>query len=166
MRKNMTPLQIRLGGFFALGVLGAACAFFGCGGGDLSAAESSALLATPGASVTCTQDSPGRATNRQTVTATIDASGAPTDVSVWRGPAVRLEHAAAAATSLPGYQAGYYEQTYGLLAWALGSEGENDYYLLLPQGGIPAGVFSAQLHLYFNHGDSGWWQKVLTCTAQ
>jgi hypothetical protein len=157
----MTTRNSRFSGRLALGVFAAAYALLGAGGGEVSAA-----LAAPGASVTCTQNSPGRVINRQTVTATIDATGAPADVKVWRGPSARLEHAAGAAASLPGYQDGYYEQTYGLLAWGLGSEGENDYYLLLPEGGVPAGTFAAQLHLYFNHGDSGWWQKVLTCTAQ
>ena len=65
-----------------------------------------------------------------------------------------------------GYQDGYYEQAYHLLAWAIGSEGENDYFLLLPDSGILTGTFTAQLHLYFLHGDAGWWQKVLSCTVQ
>jgi hypothetical protein len=144
----------------------AACGLLGCGGQVSAADNSSALVAAAATSITCTQVSSGRPANRQTVTATLDASGAPVDVTVLRGPSAQPEHTAATSTATPGYQNGYYEQTYQLLAWNIGSEGENDYYLLLPESGIPAGTFAAQLHLYFTHGDAGWWQKVLTCTAQ
>jgi hypothetical protein len=143
----------------------AACACLDCGG-DVSAAPGSSVgFAVTAESFTCTQVSPGRPANRQSVSGTVDATGAPANVLVRRGSSARLEHAAAAATPVPGYQSGYFEQKYQLFAWALGSEGENDYFLLLPAGGVPAGTFTAELHLYFNHGDSGWWQKVLTCTA-
>lgn len=154
-----------LRGSQALFVGVAACALSGCGGQG-HAAESSPLIAATTMSLTCSQVSPGRPANRQTVTATVDAGGAVVDVSVRRGPSAQLEHVAAAPMALPGYQNGYYEQTYNLLAWNLGSEAEDDYFLLLPEAGVTPGTFTAQLHLYFNHGDSGWWQKVLACTAQ
>ena len=149
-----------------LGLGLAACALFGCGGSEADAADNSALIASATTSVVCTQVSAGRPANRQSVSATVDTSGAPIDVSVFRGPSALLEHSATTAAAEPGYQSGYYEQTYQLLAWNLGSKGVNDYYLLLPEGGITPGTFTAQLHLYFNHGDAGWWQKVLSCTAR
>lgn len=144
----------------------AAEALFGCGG-EISAAESSsASIGAAGLTLSCTQVSLGRPANRQSVTATLDANGAPADVVVRRGRLAQVEHSAAVSTAVPGYQGGYYEQTYQLLAWNIGSEGENDYFLLLPSAGIGVGTFTAQLHVQFLHGDAGWWQKVLTCTAQ
>jgi hypothetical protein len=149
-----------------VGVVACAGALLGCGGAEAYSADNSALSAAATTSVICTQVSPGRPTNRQTVTANLDASGNPVDVNVLRGPSAQLEHSTATATAVPGYQGGYFEQTYHLLAWNLGSEGANDYFFLLPDTGVTPGTFAAQLHLYFNHGDSGWWQKLLSCTAQ
>jgi predicted naringenin-chalcone synthase len=155
-----------LRGCYALAIVIAASALLGCGGEVSAADNSSALIAAAGLSLSCTQVSPGRPANRQSVTATLDANGALADVVVRRGPQAQVEHSAAASTAVPGYQSGYFEQTYQLLAWNIGSEGENDYFLLLPAAGFGPGTFTAQLHVQFVHSDAGWWQKILTCTAQ
>ena len=116
-------------------------------------------------SFTCIQTSSGRAENRQQVTGQLDADSAPLNVDVFRGRTLRLEHSSATPTPVPGYLGGYYERS-GLFAWSLGSEGTNDYYLLLPIGGVNGSTFVGQLQLFFNHGAYGAWQKILGCTVQ
>jgi predicted naringenin-chalcone synthase len=148
--------------FVTLSVLAAV----GCGQDVAAADNSAALVAVGGTSLICTQVDPGRAVNRQVVTASIDASGSLANVTVLRGPFRRVEHVAATSAAVPGYQNGYFEQTSHLMAWNIGSEGENDYFFLLPDTGILSGTFTAQLHVYFLHGDAGWWQKVMSCTLQ
>src|SRR5262245_33221756 len=113
----------------------------------------------------CIQTSSGRAENRQQVTGELNADSAPLDVEVFRGRTLRLEHSSATPTPVPGYLGGYYERS-GLFAWSLGSEGTNDYYLLLPIGGVNGSTFVGQLQLFFNHGAYGAWQKILGCTVQ
>jgi hypothetical protein len=66
---------------------------------------------------------------------------------------------------VPNYSGGYFKTNYHLDAYSLGSEGTNDYYLLLPEGGVTGTTFGAQLHLFFDHGTYGWWQKIESCTV-
>ena len=131
----------------------------GSGGGEQT------VLVTDGLrSFTCIQTSSGRAENRQEVTGQLDADSTPLNVQVFRGRTLRLEHSSATPTPVPNYLGGYYERA-GLFAWSLGSERTNDYYLLLPLGGVNGSTFGGQLQLFFNHGTYGVWQKVLSCTV-
>ena len=128
-------------------------------GGELAVPLSDGLR-----SFTCIQTSSGRADNRQEVTGQLEADSTPLNVDVFRGRTLRLEHTSATPTPVPGFLGGYYEAR-GLFAWSLGSEGTNDYYLLLPKNGVSGSTFGAQLHLLFNHGIYGIWQKALSCTV-
>ena len=147
----------------ARAMLAVACvtALVGAGGRSARAEAPSARaeartagLAIAGTPFTCVQISDGRPARQQTVVGTIDATGVPSDIAVFRGPDNRLEHSAAVATSVPGYQGGRYEQLYRLLAWNIGSAADNDYFLLLPSPdiGVLVTSFSAQLHVYLGHG--------------
>jgi hypothetical protein len=131
-------------------------------------AAASAELSSAGAlrSFSCEQTNTGRAAYKQRVTGQLNAASQPLNVKIFRGPNATLEHSAATSTLVPDYSGGYFERTYGLVAWSLGSEGTNDYYLLLPEAGVTGATFGGQLHLQFNHGSYGWWQKILSCTVQ
>src|SRR5262245_6426480 len=133
-------------------VLPFSLASWGCGadsGMSEPAGEHAAALTDGLRSFTCIQTSAGQAANRQQVTGQLEADSTPLNVEVFRGPTLRLEHSSATPTPVPGYSNGYYEGRF--LAWSLGSEGTNDYYLLLPINGVNGSPFGAQLHLRFNH---------------
>ena len=142
---------------FALGV--------GCGTEDPEPDTAVGFTLTAGTAINCVQLSVGRPGNRQSVSATLDAASAPSDIRVLRGPRGSVEHIAATATFVAGYQDGLYERLYQLLAWNIGSEGNNDYILLLPAS-VATSPFAAQLHVYFEHGAYGWWQKALSCSLE
>src|SRR5215831_5854543 len=122
-------------------VLPFSLAFGGCGadpGMGEPVGEHATALTDGLRNFTCIQTSTGRSENRQQVTGQLDADSAPLNVEVFRGPTLRLEHSSATPTPDPGYSDGYYDYE-GFFAWSLGSEGTNDYYLLLPTNGVSGG---------------------------
>jgi hypothetical protein len=159
--------------FGVVAVLGTACGAADPGDSSSTPAEDNSrgtmdeapVTAAANLSFTCLQTSSGRVAYKQKVTAQVDANGVPVDIRVFRGPTLKLEHQASIGVKVPDYSDGYFKINNHLDAFSIGSETINDYYLLLPEAGITGAPFVAQLHLYFDHGNFGWWQKAMSCTV-
>src|SRR5262249_57650795 len=69
----------------------------------------------------CTQTTASRATYRQAVQGSLDSSGTPHNVVVTRTATGAVEISSANPTIEPGYDGGYWNRTYHLNAWNLGT---------------------------------------------
>jgi hypothetical protein len=128
----------------------------------LSAESTSAAEALPGRPFRC--DEAGAVEYPRSVTGRI-IRGVPVDVLVFqtRFPD-RQDSYRRRARALPNYQ----PVPVGFEAWNVTGhppgEPTNDFVLVLPQYLPPAGPFNGELHIYFNHGQWGWWQTIQGCT--
>jgi hypothetical protein len=144
----------------------------GCDAADPTAGPDPAALTTesadaqpgalPGRPFRC--DEVGAVEYPRSVTGRI-IRGVPADVLVFqtRFPD-RQDSYRRRARALPNYQ----PVPTGFEAWNVTGHPpgvpENDYVLVLPQYLPPAGPFDGELHIYFNHGQWGWWQTIQGCT--
>jgi hypothetical protein len=150
----------------------------GCDAADPTAGgDEAALTAEPGGAppeasadaaagrpFRCDQTNLTRPEYYESVTGSI-VRGVPVDVLVFRTNFPdRQESYRQRARALPGYQ----PVDPGYRAWNVTGhppgDPTNDYVLVLPLYLPPAGPFSGELHVYFNHGQYGWWQTLQGCT--
>ena len=113
----------------------------------------------------CDQTNPVRPEYYESVTGRI-VDGVPVNVLVFRKYFPdRQDSFRHRAGKMP---ADYWPVDPGYQAWNVTGhppgEPTNDYVLVIPKALPPSGPFSGELHVWFNHGQYGWWQTLQGCT--
>ena len=141
----------------------------GCGGTEEAGeASQQAALTSASRSFSCTQTTSSRGTYRQAVSGTLDSAGVPHNVVVTRTQSGAVDISSANPKLTPGYDGGYWKNTYGLDAWFLGTVTvgfpSKSYYFNMPPS--PGASFTAMLKTDFGtNGQYGNWQHWMACTA-